>query len=53
MMTIPNMFGIVDQLKNTEPVEFKNEFKSRWEEIKTITQTGIVHNKMRQKGGRC
>jgi hypothetical protein len=49
MMTIPNMFGIIDQLKNTEPVEFKNEFKSRWEEIKTITQTGIVHNKMRQK----
>lgn len=49
MMIIPNMFGIIDQLKNTEPVEFKNEFKSRWEEIKTITQTGVVHNKMRQK----
>lgn len=49
MMTIPNMFGIIDQLKNTGPVEFKNEFKSRWEEIKTITQAGVVHNKMRQK----
>ena len=49
MMTIPNMFGIIDQLKNTEPVEFKTEFKSRWEEIKTITQANIVQNKMRQK----
>jgi hypothetical protein len=49
MMTIPNMLGIIDQLKNVEPVEFKNEFKSRWEEVKTITQTGIVHNKTRQK----
>jgi hypothetical protein len=49
MMTIPNMFGIIDQLKNAEPVEFKNEFKSRWEEIKIITQAGVVHNKARPK----
>lgn len=49
MMTVPNMFGIIDQLKNTEPVEFKKEFKSRWEEIKTITLTNVGQNKMRQK----
>ena len=49
MMTIPNMLGIIDQLKHVPPTEFKNEFKSRWEEIKTITQTCVVHNKMRQK----
>lgn len=49
MMTIPNMLGIIDQLKNIEPAEFKTEFKSRWEEIKTITQANVVQNKMRQK----
>lgn len=49
MMIIPNMLGIIDQLKNTEPVEFKTEFKSRWEEIKTIVQANVVQNKMRQK----
>lgn len=49
MMTIPNMLGIIDQLKNTEPAEFKTEFKSKWEEIKTITQANVVQNKMRQK----
>jgi hypothetical protein len=37
MMTIPNMLGIIDQLKHVHPVEFPNAFKSRWEEIKTIT----------------
>lgn len=49
MMVIPNMLGIIDQLKHIPPIEFKNEFKSRWEEIKTITQANIVQNKMRQK----
>lgn len=49
MMIIPNMLGIIDQLKNTEPTEFKTEFKSKWEEIKTITQANVVQNKMRQK----
>lgn len=46
MMTIPNMLGIIDQLKTVPPVEFPNEFKSRWEEIKAITNTNVAQNKM-------
>jgi hypothetical protein len=49
MMTIPNMLGIIDQLKNVPPVEFKNEFKSRWEEVKTIAITNVAQNKMNQR----
>ena len=49
MMVIPNMLGIIDQLKNVPPVEFKNEFKSRWEELRTITLANVVQNRMRQK----
>lgn len=49
MMTIPNMLGIIDQLKNTPPEEFKNEFKSRWEEIKTITIANVGQNKMKRR----
>jgi hypothetical protein len=49
MMVIPNMLGIIDQLKHIPPVEFKTEFKSRWEEIKIITQANVCHNNMRQK----
>jgi hypothetical protein len=49
MMTIPNMLGIIDQLKHVPPVEFKNEFKSRWEELKTITITNVAQNKMNQR----
>lgn len=49
MMTIPNMLGIIDQLKHVPPVEFKNEFKSRWEEIKAITNTNVAQNKMNQR----
>lgn len=49
MMTIPNMLGIIDQLKKVPPVEFKNEFKSRWEELKTITYANIGQNKLIQK----
>jgi hypothetical protein len=49
MMIIPNMLGIIDQLKNVPAVEFPNEFKSRWEEIKTITQANVVQNRMRLK----
>ena len=48
MMVIPNMLGIIDQLKNVPPVEFK-DFKSRWEEIRTITLANVVQNRMRQK----
>lgn len=48
MMVIPNMIGIIDQLKNVPPVEFK-DFSSRWDEIRTITLANVVQNKMRQK----
>jgi hypothetical protein len=49
MMVIPNMLGIIDQLKTVPSIEFPNEFKSRWEEIKTITQANVVQNKIRLK----
>ena len=49
MMVIPNMLGIIDQLKNVPPIEFKNEFKSRWEELRAITLTNVASNKMRVK----
>lgn len=48
MMIIPNMLGIIDQLKNVPPAEFK-EFKSRWDEMKAVTLANVVHNRMRQK----
>ena len=47
MMVIPNMLGIIDQLKTIPPVEFKDRFKSRWEEIKTITLHNVALNKLK------
>lgn len=49
MMVIPNMLGIIDQLKNVPPVEFKNEFRSRWEELRAITLANVSQNKMKFK----
>jgi hypothetical protein len=49
MMVIPNMLGIIDQLKNVPPIEFKNEFKSRWEELRAVTLANVSQNKMRFK----
>ena len=49
MMVIPNMLGIIDQLKHIPPVEFTHEFKSRWDELKTITVANVVQNRMRMK----
>lgn len=49
MMVIPNMLGIIDQLKHTPPIEFKNEFKSRWDELRAVTLANVCQNKMRQK----
>jgi hypothetical protein len=49
MMVLPNMLGIIDQLKNVSPVEFKY-FKSRWEELRTITLANVAQNKMKLKG---
>ena len=50
MMTIPNMLGIIDQLKHVPAVEFPTCFSNRWEEIKTITITNVAQNKMNQRG---
>lgn len=49
MMTIPNMLGIIDQLKHVPAVEFPTCFSNRWEEIKIITCTNVVQNKMNQR----
>lgn len=49
MMTIPNMLGIIDQLKHTPPTEFPTCFSDRWEEIKTITIANVGQNKMKQR----
>ena len=48
MMIIPNMLGIIDQLKNIPPIEFK-DFASRWDEIRTITLANVVQNRVSQK----
>lgn len=50
MMTIPNMLGIIDQLKNIPPIEYKETFKSRWEEVRGITLMNVAENKRRLKG---
>ena len=49
MMTIPNMLGIIDQLKHVPAVEFPTCFTNRWEEIKTITNTNVAQNKMNKR----
>jgi Leucine-rich repeat (LRR) protein len=51
MMTIPNILGIIDQLKHVPAVEFPTCFTNRWEEIKTITTTNVAQNKMNQRRG--
>lgn len=49
MMTIPNMLGIIDQLKTVQAVEFPTCFTNRWEEIKAITLANVAQNKMNQR----
>lgn len=49
MMTIPNMLGIIEQLKTVPAVEYPTCFANRWEEIKTITTTNVAQNKMNQR----
>lgn len=53
-MTNENMLAIIDQLKESPAVEFPNSFKSRWEEIVTITSANVVQNmcKWREKDER-
>lgn len=50
MMTIPNMLGIIDQLKTVLPVEYPDCFKNRWDEVRSITLTNVSQNKMKFKG---
>lgn len=49
MMTIPNMLGIIDQLKHVPAVEFPTCFSNRWEELRTIALTNVAQNKMNQR----
>lgn len=49
MMTTSNMLGIIDQLKHVPAVEFPTCFSNRWEEIKIITCTNVVQNKMNRR----
>lgn len=51
MMIVLNMLGIIEQLKETPPVEFI-DFKSRWEELHATTLMNIVQNKVRLNKGR-
>lgn len=48
MMVIPNMLGIISQLKEVPPVEYK-QFSSRWEELRIITLTNMAQNKMKYR----
>ena len=50
MMTVPNMLGIIDQLKTVPPVEYPDCFKNRWDEVRSITLTNASQNKMKFKG---
>lgn len=44
-MTPLYMLGVIQILQETPPVEFKESFKSRWEEIKAITLANLALNK--------
>lgn len=46
MMTIPQMLGIISQLKDVPPVKFEY-FPSRWEELRTITLGDVCQNKLK------
>lgn len=48
MMNIPNMLGIIEQLKGSPATEYKSQFNSRWEEICTITNANVGQNKFNQ-----
>ena len=51
MMTVPNILGIIDQLKHSPAVEYPTYFANRWEEIKMITTTNVAQNKINRKSG--
>lgn len=46
MMVVPNLLGIIDQLKEVPPEQFTS-FGSRWEELRTITLSTVALNKMK------
>lgn len=48
-MTTLYMLGVIQILQNTPPVEFKNAFANRWEEIKQITLTNLALNRKQVK----
>ena len=50
-MTHLQLMAIVDQLKEMPALEFPKEFRSRWDEIKSITALQIGHNKYFQTHG--
>lgn len=43
-MTLANVLGIIEQLKETKPEQF-TKFENKWEEIKEITLVNKAHNK--------
>lgn len=47
-MTLGNvLLGIIPQLKNQKPKEYKS-FENRWEEIKALSLSTVVLNKMKE-----
>ena len=48
-MTTLYMLGVIQILQNTPPVEFKNAFANRWEEIKQITLANLALNRKQVK----
>lgn len=48
-MTTLYMIGVIQILQNTPPVEFKDAFANRWEEIKQITLTNLALNRKQVK----
>lgn len=53
VMNVSNMLGIIAQLKKNPPIEFPNSFKTRWEEVTSITNMNIAQNKMSLDKRRC
>lgn len=43
-MTNETMLAIIEQLKEKQATEFPSRFKSRWEELKTITLMNLYQN---------
>jgi hypothetical protein len=48
-LNVPNMLGIIDQLKTVPAVEYPTCFTNRWEEIKMIVNTNVAQNKLNKR----